>query len=109
MFRGITPHEVLDQISHVKHKKQTIGIPKLCIKLAGDYICEPLSQIFNQSILQGIVPDMLKISKITPIEKGGNPTDPANYRPISTLSTFAQIFEKLIYKQLINYLEKQKI
>ena len=36
-------------------------------------------------------------------------TDPANYRPISTLSTFTQIFEKCIYNLLINYIEKHKI
>ena len=32
-----------------------------------------------------------------------------DYRPISTLSTFTQIFEKCIYNQLINYIEKHKI
>ena len=36
-------------------------------------------------------------------------TDPINFRPISTLSTFTQIFKKIIYKQLISYIEKQKI
>ena len=35
--------------------------------------------------------------------------DPFNYRPISTLSTPNQIFEKLVCKQLVNYLEKHEI
>ena len=35
--------------------------------------------------------------------------DPFNYRPISTLSALTQIFEKLICKQLVNYLEKHAI
>ena len=35
--------------------------------------------------------------------------DPFNYRPISTLSALTQIFEKLICKQLANYLEKHEI
>ena len=35
--------------------------------------------------------------------------DPFNYRPISTLSALTQIFEKLVYKQLVNYLEKHEI
>ena len=51
-----------------------------------------LTSIFNQSLQQGAVPDILKISKVTPIDKGGEITDPANDRPISTLSTFTQIF-----------------
>lgn len=32
-----------------------------------------------------------------------------NYRSISTLSKFTQIFETLIHKQLVNYIDKQKI
>ena len=35
--------------------------------------------------------------------------DPFNYRSISTLSALTQIFEKLICKQLVNYLEKHEI
>ena len=80
-----------------------------CIKLASKHISECLTSIFNQSLQQGVVPDILKISKVTPIDKGGETTDPANYRPISTLSTFTQIFEQCIYNQLINYIEKHKI
>jgi len=55
------------------------------------------------------MPNLLKISKITPLDKGGETTDPTNFRPISTLSTFTQIFEKLVYKQIISYFEKLDI
>ena len=41
--------------------------------------------------------------------KSGDATDPANYRPISTLSSFRKVFEKLIYNQLYNFLEKYSI
>ena len=51
----------------------------------------------------------MKLSKVTPIDKGGEITDATNFRPISTLSAFTQIFEKLVYKQLINYIEKYGI
>ena len=48
------------------------------------------------------------MSKVTPIDKGGNPTDSSNF-PISTLSTLTQVFEKLVYKQFINYIEKHDV
>ena len=32
-----------------------------------------------------------------------------NYRPISTLSAFTQIFEKLVYKELKSFIEKYDI
>ena len=108
-FRSILVHEVYDLIMGMNLNKSTIGIPKKCIKLASNHISESLTSIFNQSLQQGVVPDILRISKVTPIDKGGETTDSANYRPISTLSTFTQIFEQCIYNQLINYIEKHKI
>ena len=89
--------------------KATIGAPWKIIKLASSHLCESLTYIFNQYLQRGAVEDILKISKVTPIDKGGEVTDPTNFRPISTLSTFTQIFEKLMHKQLIIYIEKQKI
>ena len=102
-------HEVYDLIMGINLNKSTIGIPKKCIKLASSHISECLTFTFNQSLHQGVVPDILKISKVTHFDKGGEITDPVNYRPISTLSSFTQIFEKFIYNQLINYIEKHKI
>ena len=59
--------------------------------------------------MQGIVPDVLKVSKVTPVDKGGEVMDPSNFHPISTLSTLTQTFERIVYKQLINYIEKHDI
>lgn len=55
------------------------------------------------------MPNLLKISKITPVDKGGEITDPTNFRPISKLSAFPQIFEKLVYKLLISYFELRNL
>ena len=55
------------------------------------------------------MPDILKLSRVTPVHKSGDSSVPENYRPISTLSSFTQIFEKLVYKQMMSYIEKQKI
>ena len=93
----------------LKLNKSFIGTPPRCIKLACSYITEPLTKLFNLSLSQGIMPDLLKISKITPVDKGGELTDPTNFRPISTLSNLTQIFEKLVYKQLVSYIEKHDI
>ena len=65
--------------------KATIGVPRKIIKLPSSHLCESLAYIFNQSLQQGVVPDILKISKVTPIDKEGEVADPTNFRPISTL------------------------
>ena len=46
---------------------------------------------------------------MTPIDKDGDAADPSNYGPISTLYSFVQIFEKLVYLQVSTYLEKYNI
>ena len=55
------------------------------------------------------MPDILQKCRITPVEKSGETTDPSNYRPVSTLYSFAQIFEKLVCLQDLNYVEKHNI
>ena len=40
------------------------------------------------NISTGIVPDVFKVLKVTPVFKSGALPDPRNYRPIATLSLF---------------------
>ena len=79
------------------------------MKYACEHIYKASAKVYNQSLDQGIVPDILKLSEVTPIDKGGEITDATNFCQISTLPAFTQIFEKLVYKQLINYIEKYEI
>ena len=69
----------------------------------------PFTQIYNESIATGIVPDSFKVSRITPIFKSGTETDPGNYRPIAILSPFSKILERIIYDQLMSFFNKHDI
>ena len=79
-------------------------LPAICFQL-------PSQTYFfnNESIKSGIVPDIFKISKVTPAFKTGAVTDPGNYPPIAVLSPFAKILERLVYNQLSHFLEKENI
>ena len=57
-----------------------------------------------QPSILGVFPDRLKYATVKPIHKKGNPQDLANYRPISLLTTFSKVFEKLIYTRLYTHL-----
>ena len=65
--------------------------------------------LINESFLTGIFPDKLKIAKVIAIHKKGATDDPSNYRPISLLSVFSKIFEKIMHKRLYNFLEVNDI
>ena len=81
--------------------------PKI-LKHAASQLSIPVSHIINLSLKTGNFPDKLKIAKVIPIHKSGTRTDVNNYRPISILPAFSKIFEKVIAKRLIEYLEKNK-
>ena len=60
-------------------------------------------------LAQGTYPERLKFSLIKPIYKSGDKTSPSNYRPISLLPAFSKIFEKVIYKRLIDHLNSNAL
>ena len=67
------------------------------LKLSPDNILLALSHIFNLSIRNGEFIECLKVAKICPVFKKGDPRKISNYRPISLLSNFSKILEKIMY------------
>ena len=61
------------------------------------------------SLLTGVYPDLLKLVKVIPIHKGGSTHYVNNYRPISLLSIFDKIIEKLMHNRLYTFLEHHNI
>ena len=72
-------------------------------------LCDPLLHTFNLSSSSGIIPERLKIGKVTPIYKAGDSTDLSNYRQISVLPCFSKILDHVIYNRVYMYLQKNKI
>ena len=110
-FSPVSEFEISSVISSLNCSK-SVGpnsIPIYLLKILNNNISLCLSKIINDSFLHGIFPDKLKIAKVTPIFKKGSRTDKSNYRPISVLSIFSKIFEKLVYKRVYNYLEYRNI
>ncbi|KAG6457057.1 hypothetical protein O3G_MSEX010099 [Manduca sexta] len=81
------------------------GFTNNFVKMAKKYIVSPLTHIFNLSFSVGIFPEAWKIASITPVHKGGPKNIPNNYRPISLLSVFSKLLEKLINKRLTSFLD----
>ena len=69
----------------------------------------PLQLLFNCSFSTGLVPDQFKVARVVPIHKKGSSYLVSNYRPISLLSMFNKLIEKLMYNRIISYLEKFSI
>ena len=106
-----TSTEIENEISSFKADK-TCGpssIPVTALKLLKQVISKPLEILFNASFSSGIVPSSLKIARVIPVFKKGSHTSLNNYRPISLLSIFNKLLEKLMYNRLINFIQKNNI
>ena len=101
-------NEILIEINKLNPRKSSgpdnIG-PSLLIEFATSFV-KPLFYLYNLSISTGIMPSKLKIAKVIPIYKKSETTDPSNYRPISLLSIFNKLLEKLVCRRLVNFLDK---
>ena len=64
---------------------------------------------FNKSFINGAFPDSMKIAKVIPLFKSGDNDTFTNYRPVSLLSQFSKILEKLFNNRLDNFLEKNEL
>ena len=103
--------EITLEIDKLKTKKSPgyDDISPRLLKICKDDICKPLTTLFNNSIESATYPDKLKISKVVALYKKESHYVPDNYRPISLLTSIDKIFEKLLYKRFIKFIEKQKI
>jgi hypothetical protein len=84
-------------------------IPMSLVKQCLGYFVKPLTHIHNISFQTGIFPDIMKKTKIRQPLKEGDKQDIQNYRPISILSAFSKILEKLMYNRLLSALMKHDI
>ena len=109
-LKPILEEEVIKQLRNLKASKSSgaYHIPNKIIKLSTVIIAPILTKLFNDSIRQGVFPDVLKIAQVVLIHKSGSKHKFSNYRPISILSSFSKIFEKCLYNQISSYLTKKK-
>ena len=106
-----TEMEVHGLINLIKsHKaRRTNDIESRFIKLANPVIANFLSEMFNLSLTTGIYPDAMKVAEVIPIFKKCDHDKSTNYRPISLLSQFNKIFEKMLHSRIYSFVTKYNL
>ena len=94
----------------VKSLKETrsIGSDGISLQFIKDALCIIafyLTCIINTSIVTGVFPLAWKHALVIPLFKNGDFDHVNNYRPISLLPILSKILEKIVSKQLLNFLE----
>ena len=70
---------------------------------------DPLTEIKNRSVQEGIFPDDMKWADTIPLYKTKERYYITNYWPISLLLTLSKILEKLVYKRTVRFLDCNNI
>jgi hypothetical protein len=104
-FRHISEDTIVKTFKSLNKKKteDLWGISVSIIQSIITIISPQLTVLFNKCIDECTFPTLMKYSKIIPLFKAGDRSDPTNYRPISILPALSKIFEKVIFNQLLSH------
>lgn len=105
-LRPVEPGEVHNIIMNFKNKA-TLDTKMNVLKIANSsfHFTHALARVINKSFEQGVFPQSLKLARVVPIHKGNSKTEVSNYRPISLLSSFSKIYEKLMHNRVLEFLD----
>ncbi len=94
--------------SPLKYGPTPDGIPMAILKLLSFELAEPLQLIFAASLATGALPKCWKSGVITPIFKKGDPSNPANYRPVSITASMCWKFEQVFWHFVLWRLHRER-
>ena len=86
-----------------------VEIPTAVYQQLASTVVPTLTHFINKSIDSSSFPKIYKQALVTPIFKKGDPSQLGNYRPISSLPVLSKVFESLISKQVIEYIDRFKL
>ena len=78
--------------------------PRVLRELA-EVIAEPLSIIYQRSLLTGEVPEDWRLANVTPIYKKGCREDLVNYRPVSLTSMPGKVMEQIVLREITRHMQ----
>ena len=99
-IKTVHPDAVADIIKNLKNSK-TCGVDNIdsfVLKLACEDLTPGITHIINLSIEHKHFPSLWKNSKVIPLFKKDEATNPKSYRPVSLLPISSKILEKVVYQ-----------
>ena len=109
-FIPTTYDEVYKLILSLPNKGNSLtDIKTNVLKRVTDIVTPFIVNTFNFCIQEGKYPKILKLARVVPVFKAGSKVDVKNYRPISNLSVFNKIFEKLTHLRICSFIDKYNL
>ena len=105
-FEPVSLSDIELEIRLLNPKKATThkNIPPKILKSSSEVTVNVLHRLFNETITQSVFPDNLKLAVVIPVFKKDYPFDKKKYRLVSVSPTISKIYEKLMQRQINNYI-----
>jgi hypothetical protein len=104
----VTAEDVITVVGRLPDKSSAADpIPTAVLKNVVDLVAPYIAELFSRSLAAGQFPVSFKHAFVTPIVKkaGMDTSQVGSYRPISNLSVLSKMLERVVAKQLTDYLE----
>ena len=105
-FSEVTVGQVIKMVRTIKSNACGVdGISAYFLKLGIEHSVYAFTDIINASLKFNKFPERWKKAIVKPLPKISNPIVATDYRPISLLPAFSKILEKLVARQMVEYLK----
>ena len=112
IMTSISMDEILTQLRRCKNKSApgSDGLNYLILKKLPPNILQHITKIFNKAFRIGYFPQSWKRANIIMLPKiGKNQKEAKNWRPISLLSCFGKLFERVVANRITQYVESNNL
>ena len=79
----------------------------MLIKPVVEFLVSPLTFVINNYIATNNFPDAWKTARVSPIPKITQPVELKDCRPLSVLPFLSKVYQKLVFKQLAVFMERE--
>ena len=80
------------------------NIPAKILKDSLSEYIKELTTIIDNCLKDGLFPNELKLTNVSPVFKKDDDLNKENYRPVSILSHMSKVFERIFYKQIDRFM-----
>ncbi|KMQ91290.1 reverse transcriptase [Lasius niger] len=109
-FADISPKALRDAI--FKGRFEAMDIDKIstkCLTIAFSVLLSYLLKLFNFMLQNSRYPELWKLALIRPLPKVKSLISFTNFRPISLLCTLSKALERIVFDQIVDYLETKNL
>ena len=107
----ISDEDIISAISSIPSSSASgpDGVPAILLKNCAKELCHPIKIIWEESFTSGVVPKFYKETNITPLFKKGDRAKAVNYRPVALTSLVIKIYERVLRKNMVDFIEKNQL